>query len=68
MDYLQSIKSSVTSEEHSNWMRAVEDKHSDAKNRAKDKLDTMGELEQVDALPIRADEKTRLKKQESLIL
>ena len=54
--------SSLNSDESSQWMQAIENRHDAAKHRAEDKLGEMGALDQVEGSPNKALVKTQLKK------
>ena len=53
---------SLTSEESSQWMKAIKDRDNTAKHRAQDKLEEMGALDQVAGPPSKAVVKTQLKR------
>ena len=53
---------SPTSEESKRWIQTVEDMHNAAKYLAKDKLEEMGALDQVEDSPSKAMVKTQIKK------
>ena len=62
---LQSVRGGLLiSGESTQWIRAIEDKHSAAKHQAEDKLEEMGALVLVESPPSKAMAKTQLKRSE----